>query len=109
MKTPSNISFYKVESKNDFLEMVPFQIYKMEPTVNTRIRKFNLNKSKNADRRFRLKVKYTNDGEKHSTRYSKRSMRYHFKSNDRIPFKSTILSIYRNQLKDVKQELCHEY
>lgn len=70
-------------------------------SIQLRTRKFNRNKSKNSVHSLHLQQKYAIDYK--TPRYSKRSMRTVFKPVNKVPFKTTILSVYRNQMKNIKQ------
>ena len=72
--------------------------------VSTRVQKFKINKSKNTDRMFRMKLKNFNDEivNSPSVRYSKRSLKFLAKNVNRTPFKTTNLAKYRDQLRNIK-------
>lgn len=78
-------------------------------TITTRTRKFNLNKSRNADRLFRIKLKYSQNVGKTSVRYGKRSKKLVFRPANKVPFKTTNISVYRNQLRRLKNNDMSEY
>ena len=72
--------------------------------ISIRLQKFKINKIKNTDRMFRMKLKNFNDEvvNNPSIRYSKRSLKFLAKNSSRTPFKTTNLSKYRYQLRDDK-------
>ena len=79
-------------------------ILEKEKELSTRLKKFNLKKSRNVDRLFRIKIKYYSQTfKKTSVRYGKRSKKLVFRPINKISFKTTNISIYRNQLRNFKE------